>query len=75
MNGTIPEPCVKSGRLVEPTNEPLNEPVNIEPVPVEIMELDPILKVLPLKEMPLFFKAPPAPAIIRLPSVKTEEVI
>ena len=72
----MPEPCVKSSKPVTvPENEPLNEPVNTEPVPVEIMELDPILKLLPLKEMPLFFKAPPVPAIIRLPSVKTEEVI
>ena len=72
----MPDPCVKFCKPVTaPENEPLKEPVNTEPVPVEIMELDPILKVLPLKEMPLFFRAPPTPAIIRLPSVKTEEVI
>ena len=71
----MPEPCVKSGRFVVPTNEPLNEPVNTEPVPVEIIELDPIFKFPPLKVRPLFWRAPPTPAITKFPFVKTEEVI
>ena len=72
----MPDPCVRFCKPVTgPENEPLKEPVNTEPVPVEIIELDPILKVLPLKIKPLFWRAPPTPAITKFPLVKTEEVI
>ena len=72
----MPDPCVKFCKPVTaPVKDPLKEPVNTEPVPVEIMELDPILKILPLKEIPLFWRAPPIPAITKFPFVKTEEVI
>ena len=75
MKAVIPVPWVKSGRFVVPTNEPLNEPVNTEFAPVEMIELDPILRLPPLKVIPLFWRAPPIPAITKFPLVKTEDVI
>ena len=73
----IPVPCVKSGRFVErvPKNEPLNEPVNMELAPVEVIELAPTFNTLPDKVRPLFCSAPPVPADTKLLEVSTEDVI